>query len=283
MSPTNWTGVLISWAIPAASWPTASSFCARRSSVSMRVCSSCACMVSVMSKTRPCSRRAFGTVGHGGARRAQPDLLAAGLDEAELHRRQRRAADRGGDRHAQSPLVVLGHVPAEPLQTAPHRLLGADARDRHHLRADVDGGRRAAVLGQRQRVDDGRELLDELLEARLGALEHVPRPGEVAADRAPDDDGEAGGHEQRHGTEERDQPLVRGPVGVGANEQELAEHEDGDERDPEHRQQPVRARPRLASAGGAGRRSLVRLVERRHRPVIGPSPSMLSASVGVLR
>jgi hypothetical protein len=26
LSPTNWIGVLISWAIPAASWPTASSF-----------------------------------------------------------------------------------------------------------------------------------------------------------------------------------------------------------------------------------------------------------------
>ena len=59
-----------------------------------------------------------------------------------------------------------------------------------------------------------------------------------------DDDGEPRGHEQRDGAEERDQPLFRGPVVVGADEQHLADHEDGDERDPEHRQQPVLTGPR---------------------------------------
>ena len=94
-----------------------------------------------------------GAVGEDGAGRAQPDLLAAGLDEAKLDRWHRRAAGGGGDRHAQAPLVVLGHVAAEPLQAAARGLLGADARDRQHLRADVDrrpaGGRPRGARARR--------------------------------------------------------------------------------------------------------------------------------------
>ena len=60
---------------------------------------------------------------------------------------------------------------------------------------------------------------------------------------------------------------------VGANEQHLAEHEDGDERHAEDGQQPA---PAGRSAGLRVRRG----GRRGHRdPVIGPSPTMLSPSV----
>jgi hypothetical protein len=99
-------------------------------------------------------------------------------------------------------------VRAEPPQAAAHRLLGADAGDLHHLRADVDRCRRAPVFGERERVDDGRELLYELLEARLGALEHVLCTCEVAADGAPQADREPAGHDEREGAEDHDQQLI---------------------------------------------------------------------------
>jgi len=50
LSPTYWMGVLISWAMPAASWPMASSFWAWRSCTSMEARSSSEARRSVMSR-----------------------------------------------------------------------------------------------------------------------------------------------------------------------------------------------------------------------------------------
>ena len=60
LSPMNWIGVLISWAMPAASWPMASSFWAWRSwssrrarSISPRFRSVMSSMVPTVPATRP--------------------------------------------------------------------------------------------------------------------------------------------------------------------------------------------------------------------------------------
>ena len=57
LSPTNWIGVLISCAMPAASWPTDSSFWACRSSSSIASRSACARLASLMSNSIVCTWR----------------------------------------------------------------------------------------------------------------------------------------------------------------------------------------------------------------------------------
>ena len=77
LSPTNWIGVLISWAMPAARRPTASSFWARRSSISSALATA---RFSEMSNRMPCSGR------RGGPSimcpRRAPDPLAGGIHSA---------------------------------------------------------------------------------------------------------------------------------------------------------------------------------------------------------
>ena len=162
MSPTNWIGVLISCAMPAASWPTASSFCARRSSSSMR------------------SRSASRALG-------RRDVEQDALQHAARRRGRRSRSSRRAARSTRRRGVDSGTRPS------PRRRVDGGARVGEHdqiVGVDAAADERAMSIGQR--VDrDAHHVLDARADVqdRRGAVvggHDVVRRSPGAARSAPD-------------------------------------------------------------------------------------------------
>ena len=260
-------GVLISWAMPAASWPTASSFCASRRSSSSAVAVGLGALGGGDVEEQPLQQAPVAVRRDHRTGVADPHLLAAGLDAAILGGLGLAAVGRALDDRRDSGAVVGMHARQQAIEAA-HPLRHGEADELLDLRGDVQRARRLAVLAQFDDVDRTRDLLDQLAVARLRELEHAPALVQRIAEgggqcarlahhqqEAHHRQGRQGGTGDGNGNDRRE---AVGDVREGRHHAVQAEHQRADERrrTEEHRPRDIRARvpARLAHAEAAHRR-----------------------------